>query len=232
MPSAKKGSEVIMRARYAVILAVLFVLLLANASTVAADTVKLKDGTKFEGTINKIESGKVLLSIKDETKVVNLADVESMDFTDQRLKDTETKEIARNLEELDKTAGQLRQLLNQIEGYWAASEPIDAKNEGGWEAAKATFRQPVTRYQEILNDLYFHVMARVDQYNALMKDASKVYVGVKGLRAGSPLIPSELEQLPLKKYVPGAWYDTIFNDGYNLGYSDAMQKINLPRTTY
>jgi hypothetical protein len=34
-----------------------------------------------------------------------------------------------------------------------------------------------------------------------------------------------MEKLPLKKYVPSTWYDTIFYDGYSLGYDDAYQKI-------
>jgi hypothetical protein len=84
-------------------------------------------------------------------------------------------------------------------------------------------------YQEILNDLYFHVLGRVDEYNGLMKQASKMYVGIKGVRIGSSLVPSDTERLPLRKYVPATWYDTIFYDGYNLGYSDATQKISIPR---
>jgi hypothetical protein len=53
----------------------------------------------------------------------------------------------------------------------------------------------------------------------------KVYVGVKGIRIGSSLISSDMEKLPLRKYVPGAWYDTIFYEGYNQGYDEAYQKI-------
>jgi hypothetical protein len=34
-----------------------------------------------------------------------------------------------------------------------------------------------------------------------------------------------MKPLALRKYVPGSWYDTIFYDGYNLGFNEAYQKI-------
>jgi hypothetical protein len=72
------------------------------------------------------------------------------------------------------------------------------------------------------------MLSRVDKYNEIAKDASHAYVGVKGLRFGSALIPSELAQLPLKRYVPAPWYERIFNDGYDIGFSDGTQK-NAPK---
>lgn len=33
-----------------------------------------------------------------------------------------------------------------------------------------------------------------------------------------------MDKLPLKEYVPGAWYDTIFYEGYNIGYNDAVER--------
>ena len=77
-----------------------------------------------------------------------------------------------------------------------------------------------------MNDLYFHVLGKVDEYNALMKDADSIYVGVKGaLNVGSSLIPRDKKKLPLKKYVPGNWYDTIFFEGYDRGYQEAYDKF-------
>ena len=84
--------------------------------------------------------------------------------------------------------------------------------------------KPLTLYQELLNDLYFHVLAKVDEYNTLAGDARKVYVGVKGpFNVGSPLVPADLAKLPLRKYVPATWWDTIYFDGYNMGYEDGYQ---------
>ena len=231
-----------MNARYLAIVAVFALALLVIVSPATADTLKLKDGTSIEGVIKKVEAGKVFVAIKDETKVLSILDVDSMDFNTPHLladipnlpaehfmKNTEAQEIVRNMQELDKAAADIKKLLSQIETYWVAKQPIDPKEEPAWFTAKDTFRKPLLSYQEILNDLYFHVLARVDEYNGLMKQASKLYVGVKGVRVGSALVPSDMQRLPLRKYVPGAWFDTIFYDDYNLGYSDATQKISIPR---
>jgi hypothetical protein len=83
----------------------------------------------------------------------------------------------------------------------------------------------------VLNDLYFHVLAKVDTYNEMAKDANKVYVGVKGLRVGSPLITKEMAKLPLRKYVPAQWWDTIFYEGYNQGYEEAYQKFGANKSS-
>jgi hypothetical protein len=231
-----------MNARYLVIVAAFALALLVIVSPATADTLKLKDGTSIEGVIKKVEAGKVFVAIKNETKVLSILDVDSMDFNTPHLladipnlpaehfmKSTEAQEIVRNMQELDKAAADIKKLLSQIETYWVAKQPIDAKEEPAWLTAKDTFRKPLLSYQEILNDLYFHVLARVDEYNGLMKQASKLYVGIKGVRVGSALVPSDMQRLPLRKYVPAAWFDTIFYDGYNLGYSDATQKISIPR---
>ena len=78
----------------------------------------------------------------------------------------------------------------------------------------------------LFRSLYFHVLGKVDEYNALMKDADSIYVGVKGaLNVGSSLIPRDKKRLPLKKYVPGNWYDTIFFEGYDRGYQEAYEKF-------
>jgi hypothetical protein len=216
---------------------VLIALAIFSAAPAYADTVKLKNGAKVEGIIKKVEAGNVFIVVNDESKILSILDVESMDFNTPHLltgvssvavehfmKSTESQEIVRNLQELDKTSAEMKRMLRQIESYWRSRQPIETKEEAGWAAAKETFRKPLMRYQEILNDLYFHVLARVDEYNRFAKEADKVYVGVKGLRVGSSLIPADLEHLPLRKYVPGSWYDTIFYEGYNLGYSDATQK--------
>jgi hypothetical protein len=207
-----------------------------NVSSATADTLKLKDGTKLEGVIKKIEGARVYALINAKMKVLDLRVIEVMEFTPDPISkfkvpserfttESEAREMVRNIEQLDKSAEEIQVMLSQMRLYWATRQPIDRKEEQAWAAAKETFRQPVMAYQEVLNDLYFHVLARVDEYNSLMQDASKLYVGIKGIRFGSPLIPSELEELPLKKYVPGAWYDTIFYEGYNAGSADATARL-------
>ena len=214
------------------------------AVTASADTLKFVDGRELEGVIKKVEAGKVSVAIGNEEKVFDILEIESMDFNtphlllpaskvpiDHFLKSFEAQEIVRNVEELDRAAADIRKKLGQIRTYWAGKEPIEASDVGAWHAAKEEFRKPLDRYQELLNDLYFHVLARVDEYNLMGKQASKVYVGVKGIRAGSPLVTKDMEKLPLKKYVPATWYDTIFYNGYDQGYSEAYVKytVNKPQ---
>jgi hypothetical protein len=214
------------------IIAVAVALLLA-ASTARADVLVFKDGSENNGVIKKVANGKVVMDVDGAEKVFNILTVGSMDFTtphvmteDHVVRDIEAQEVLENINAIEKAADDIRFKLSQIEGYWGKMETITAREEGGWLAAKEEFRRPVTLYQELLNDLYFVVLAKVDEYNALMRDARKVYVGVKGpFRVGSSLVPAELEKLPLRKYVPATWWDTIYFNGYNLGYEDGVKSL-------
>lgn len=205
----------------------LMVLLLSTSA--GADIVYLNDGSTIEGVIKKVAAGQVVIQVGEETKTFDILAVESMDFTTAHLvdvKNVDAEEIVSNIQQLEKTSAEIDKLLMQIKTFWMLQEPIAAEKTGSWEAAKETFRKPLNKYQELLNDLYFHVLAKVDKYNLLMKDAGEVYVGVKGpFNVGSPLVAKEARELPLTKYVPAAWYDTIFYDGYNVGYDDAYMKF-------
>jgi hypothetical protein len=69
------------------------------------------------------------------------------------------------------------------------------------------------------------MLGKVDEYNLLMQEADSIHVGAKGwFQTGSSLIPNDMEKLPLKKYVPAKWYDTIYFEGYDIGYRDAYEK--------
>ncbi len=209
--------------RYLIFIAlVLFLLLLAVSSVSAADTISLKNGTRLEGTIQKIENGKIFVDVANETKTVKLEDINAVAF------DVNVQALAQTMRELDKSAKEIREKLSQVEAYWLAKQPINASEEAAWLAAKESFEKPLMAYQEVLNDMYFRLLVRVDEYNNMMKEAGNVYVGIKGIRIGSSLIPEGLEELPLRKYVPGSWYDTIFQKGYDLGYSDAMSHMVNP----
>ena len=54
---------------------------------------------------------------------------------------------------------------------------------------------------------------------------------MKGIKTGSPLVSKDMAKLPLKKYVPATWWDTIFYEGYNRGYDDEYEKFALPKTS-
>jgi hypothetical protein len=228
-----------MRIRILAIAALLTLVLLATSPTAFADTLTLKGGATIEGVIKKVETGTVYVQIGNEEKTFSILEIESMDFNtphlladtakvplDHFLKNIEAQEMVRNVEQLEKSAADIRHKLGQIRTYWGGKQPISAEEQKGWDAAKEEFRKPLALYQELLNDLYFHVLAKVDDYNLMANQAKKVYVGVQGIRFGSSLITSDMEKLPLRKYVPAPWYDTIFYDGYNLGYDDAYQKIS------
>ena len=228
----------LMKFRYVPMVMALMLALTLGAPVVSADTLKLRDGSNIQGLVQKVESGKVYVTINESTKVFDMSTIETMEFsrpqvvTDSKvpietfMKSTEAQEVVRNLEKLNKSADEIRKRLLQIQSYWEATKPIDSREEENeWAATKDSFMRPLMAYQEILNDLYFQILARVDEYNNLMKDASKLYVGIKGLRVGSSLVPSDMQQLPLRKYVPGDWYDKIFYDGYSVGFSDGASGL-------
>ena len=211
-----------------------------NAPSLKADTVKFKDGSEMEGVIKKVEAGKVSILVGAKDKVLDILDIESMDFNtphlltdatklpvDHFLKDVEVPEVVRNFAELEKAEADVKTMLDSIRNFWSVAQPITAAKVGEWEKEKEKeeFRKPLSRYQELLNDLYFHVLAKMDIYNGMAKDANKVYVGVKGLRVGSSLVSKEMAKLPLTKYVPAQWWDTIYYDGYNQGYEEAYEKF-------
>jgi hypothetical protein len=213
-----------MKPRYLLLISIGILLVLAAVTPLRADTLKLKDGSIIQGTVQRIEAGKVYVDVTSGIKAFNLTEVTTMKFSK-----AESQEISAILEQLDEHAAETRRMLLQIETHWAAKQPIDSKEEPGWAAAKEEFAQPLMAYQDDLNDLYFKVLARMDDYNALVARAEKVYVGTKGLRIGSPLILPDMA-LPLRKYVPSTWYETIFRDGYNVGYADATS--HLPDSRY
>ena len=203
----------------------------------SADTVRFADGREVEGVIKKVESGSVFVTVGEDEQVFSILDIVSMDFNtphltatppdvplDHFLKSLEAQELVRNIEELKKAEEDIRRMLVIIRSYWLPKQPVTAAEIVRWEAAKEEFRKPFERYQEVLNDMYFHVLAEVDEYNILANEASKVYVGVKGIRTGSSLVPKDINHLPLKKFVPANWYNTIFYEGYNIGFNEAQIK--------
>lgn len=215
----------------------LFVLLLFQSAAVA-DKLTLADGTVVDGVVQKMEKGQVTVAVGKETRVLDILKIKDIDFDtphmtegtarlplEHFLSDIETQEMVGHFQDVEESAATIRKLIDQTKKEWGNRKTINPDEVAQWEAAKEKFRKPLSRYQEVLNDLYFHALGKVDEYNSLMQEADSIHVGVKGwFQAGSSLIPSDMEKLPLKKYVPAQWYDTIYFEGYDIGYRDAYEK--------
>lgn len=204
-----------------------------------ADRLTLVDGQTVEGKVQKIEKGQVTVEVNKEIRTYDVLKISDIEFLGPELTmgtdrlplehfagTMETREMMGHFTDVEKSAAEIRTLIDRTRGEWGTTRSVATTDLPKWETAKERFVAPLSLYQERLNDLYFHVLGKVDEYNALMKDADSIYVGVKGaLHVGSSLIPREKKRLPLKKYVPGNWYDTIFFEGYDRGYQEAYEKF-------
>lgn len=223
-----------MKLKYSAML--LFALLLHPSAF--ADKITLADGTAVEGIVRKIEKGQVTVAIGKETRVLDVLTIGDIDFDtphmtegtarlplEHFLSDIETQEMVGHFRDVEQSAKTIRDLIDRTKKEWGDQKSVSLDQVAKWEAAKENFRKPLSRYQEVLNDLYFHALGKVDEYNLLMQEADSIHVGVKGwFQTGSSLIPNDMEKLPLKKYVPAKWYDTIYFEGYDIGYRDAYEK--------
>jgi hypothetical protein len=207
---------------------------LAIPQVLRADRLELKDGTRIEGIILKVEKGQVTVTVGQDRRVFSILDVTSMDFDTPHVPEgvsqrsvehfaanTEAQEIVRHIQDVNQAAANARELLEQTKNEWGNGKTIAGSDTPQWEATKEQFARALSRYQEVLGDFYSHIVTRVDQYNRLTKEAGEVRVGVRGVfNAGSALVSKETQELPLKNYVPSTWYDTIFYRGYSFGYND------------
>ena len=231
-----------MKTRIVFLFSVAGVLLLtaSHLPVAQADRLELKDGSRVEGVIQKIEKGQITIQVGAETKVLDILEVTRMDFDtphipagtsrlplEHFLGNMEAQEMVGHIQAVEKSAAEIRALLDQTRQEWGTRKEIAPEEAPQWDAQKDQFRTKLSRYQEVLNDFYFHILGKVDQYNQLTGEARDVYVGVKGpLNMGSRLVSREMRQLPLKKYVPSNWYDTIFYEGYNRGYNEAYERYS------
>lgn len=228
-----------MKVRYPAVVMLAFLAQVFCAPQIgSADKVRLPDGTAVEGIVKSIDNGQVTIEVNGKSRVFDILEIAGIDFDTPRLAagtprlplehflgNIEAQELVGHFRDVEESAATIRKLIGQTKEEWADRKSIAFGKTAQWETAKKPFRKPLSRYQEVLNDLYFHVLGKVDEYNTLMKEADSVYVGVKGwFQTGSSLIPSDMERLPLKKYVPGNWYDTIYFEGYDAGYRDAAEK--------
>lgn len=210
-----------------------------------ADTITLASGGSVEGIITKIENGKASIQVAAAagTREIDLREIASVNFDtphltegtaklpiDHFLKDLNAQEMVRISRDMKQTRLELRRQLDQIKLSWSARQPADQDQARRWAATKETFGAPLSHYRELVGELYLHVLAQVDDYNKLVAEAERVYVGVKGVfKSGSPLIPQDLDQLSVKESVPKNWYDKIFFEGYNRGYREGSDFERLTR---
>ena len=209
--------------------------------TLLADTIHPKSGDPIYGVIQKIEKGRVTIAVGNMVEQIPLADVEMIDFDtphltegtaklplEHFLNDIDAQEMVRISEDLKETRQELHTLLDRAQKEWGARGTIDKSELPAWEAFKEQFRAPLFRYREVMHDLYYHVLAQVDDYNKLAHDASQVHVGVKGpFNVGSRLLPEDFEELQPKDFLPSNWYDRIYYEGYKRGYRDAENYQSL-----
>ena len=132
--------------------------------------------------------------------------------------------------DMKETRQDLHKQLDQIRTVWPVRQPIPQDQTRRWDSTKETFQASLARYQELVNDMYLHVLVQVDDYNKLVREGEEVYVGVKGaFHVGSALVPPNLRQLQAEKIVPKNWYDTIFYEGYRRGYGEGSDFGRLSR---
>jgi len=209
--------------------------ILAGPQPARADRIDFKNGTSLDGVIiKKVEAGKVTVEANRETREFSILEISSMVFDtphlpaggsrlplEHFLANMEAQEMVGHIEAVEKAAADARMILGEIKKEWAGRKTIAPQEAPAWEAAKERMRRALSRYQEVIGDFYFHAAGKIENYQRLTKEGNELYVGVRGVfNTGSPLIPTDIERLPLKKYVPSNWYDTIFYSGYEAGFYD------------
>ena len=211
-----------------------------------ADTITLAGGGRIEGIITKLEAGKVYINVSGGqagAREIELREITSVNFDTPHLtaesakvplehfmKDLDAQEMVRMSRDMNQARQEARAELDKIKVNWAARQPVDKDQVARWNAAKESFRAPFARYRETVGEMYLHVLARIDDYNKLAREADQVYIGVKGLfNVGSGLVPADLGERTVKQSVPKSWYDQIYFNGYNRGYKEGADFERLNR---
>ena len=192
----------------------------------SADTLKLKDGQAISGIVRTIDGGKVTVEVGSQKRVVDILQVEQIDFDTPHPQDAAipVKEFTRDAERLIQAEKDTQRAFDQIKARWSTRKTVEPNQAQQWNADRERFDTPMTDYRKAIYQMYLDLATHVDRYNDLAQDATKLYVGVKGvLNVGSPLIRDAQRERPLKDFIPGHWYDQIFYEAYKEGFHDAVE---------
>ncbi len=192
----------------------------------AADTLKLKDGQTISGIVRTIDGGKVTVEVGSEKRIVEIRQVEEIDFDTPHAQDASipVKEFTRDAERLIQAEKDTRRTFDQIKARWSMRKTVEPNQTQQWNADRERFDTPLSDYRKAIYQLYLDLATHVDSYNAIAEDATKLYVGVKGvLNVGSPLIRDAQRERPLKDFLPSHWYDQIYYEAYKKGFHDAVE---------
>ncbi|MEO5925732.1 MAG: hypothetical protein ABIR70_18080 [Bryobacteraceae bacterium] len=201
-----------------------FVLLLSPL-LMRADSIKLKDGQSMSGIVRTIDGGKVTIEIGGEKRVVEILQVEQIDFDTPHAADADipVREFTRVAEQLLRAEKETKRALDQVKAQWSSRRSVEPNQAQQWAADRERFDAPLTDYRKAIHQMYLDLATHVDRYNAIAKDATKLYVGVKGLlNVGAPLIQDNARERPLKDFIPAHWYDQIYYEAYKKGFHDAV----------
>jgi alkanesulfonate monooxygenase SsuD/methylene tetrahydromethanopterin reductase-like flavin-dependent oxidoreductase (luciferase family) len=118
--------------------------------------------------------------------------------------------------DVEKARHDTRAELDRIKAAFGSRQ---AGDKDRWNAAKESFTVPLSRYREVLGGMYKQVLAQIEDYNRLAKEADQF----RGL------VPGDAWERAVKESVPENWYDRIYFDGYNRGYSEGTAFERLSR---
>jgi hypothetical protein len=191
-----------------------------------ADTLKLKDGQSISGIVRTIDGGKVTVEIGTQNRIVDILQVEQIDFDTPHAQDPgiPVKEFTRDAERLIQAEKETQRTFDQIKARWSTRKTVEPNQAQQWNADRERFDTPLSDYRKAIQRMYLDLATHVDRYNDIAQDATKLYVGVKGvLNVGSPLIRDAQRERPLKDFIPGHWYDQIYYEAYKKGFHDATE---------
>lgn len=206
-----------------------------------ADTITLNSGMKVDGVITRIDNGNVSVDVRGDLQTIALDQVQEIDFNTPHVTegtdsqplehftgDPTEAEMVQLFAKLKKDRDQMQTMLGQMEARWLNRPTVTPDEVSEWKADQERFAVPLTEYQESLREIYLHLLAQVDDYNALAREAHALYVGVKGIfNVGSPLIPGDQSELPMRDYLPRNVVDQIYFEGYKKGADTTRQLRNL-----
>lgn len=199
-----------------------------------ADTITLQDGAKVIGIVRTIAGGKVTVESENRQQVIDIRQVQEIDFDTPHLEARPTveevpvREFTQAADTLIRAQRETQRTFDAIRGRWPDGKSVEPGQESQWSAERERFAAPLSNYRAAIRQLYLDVAAHVDNYNRIAGEAQKLYVGVKGvLNVGSPLLRDADRERPIKDFVPGYWYDQIYYQAYRKGFDDAIEFQNL-----